>query len=228
MNIRTTYTLKYLRLNRKRTAVTILGVILSSALICGVFLLGVSFQQVMIDHEIFMWGNWHARFHAVPYANAKYITENSAVQTAMLSAPLGKATYGSQNEVRPYLYVTANDALSFQNGSIQLISGRFPQNGNELLISPVMIRDSGLDLKPGSTLQLAFGQRNIPDYDAMVKALGGEEFVALADGETFTPTIAKTYTVVGVMAPLPDETSMPAAFSALTYLDPAQLTAADQ
>lgn len=35
MNILTTYTLKYLRLNKKRTAVTILGVILSSALIYG-------------------------------------------------------------------------------------------------------------------------------------------------------------------------------------------------
>ena len=65
MNILTTYTLKYLRLNKKRTAVTILGVILSSALICGVILLGVSFQKVMVDHEIFMSGNWHAQFHAV-------------------------------------------------------------------------------------------------------------------------------------------------------------------
>ena len=228
MNILTTYTLKYLRLNRKRTAVTILGVILSSALICGVFLLGVSFQKVMIDHEIFMSGNWHAQFHAVPYAKAKYITENSAVQTAMLSASLGSATYGSHNTVRPYLYVTAYDALSFQNHSIQLISGRFPQNGDELLISPVMIRDSGLGLKPGSTLQLAFGQRNIPDYDERVKAWGGEEYVALQDGETFTPSVSKTYTVVGVMAPLPDETGMPAAFPALTYLDPAQLAAADK
>jgi putative ABC transport system permease protein len=228
MNILTTYTLKYLRLNQKRTAVTILGVILSVALICGVFLLGVSFQQVMIDHEIFMWGNWHAQFHAVPYQNAKYITENSAVQTAMLSSWLGNATYGSQNAVRPYLYVTAYDALSFQNHSIQLISGRFPQSAEELLISPVMIRDSGLDLKPGSTLQLAFGQRNIPNHDELVKAWGGEEFVALADGETFTPTVSKTYTVVGVMAPLPNETSMPADFSALTYLDPAQLAATDK
>jgi putative ABC transport system permease protein len=228
MSILTTYTLKYLRLNRKRTAVTILGVILSAALICGVFLLGVSFQKVMIDHEIFMSGNWHARFHGVLYANAKYITENSAVQTAMLSAPLGVATDGSHNTVRPYLYVTAYDALSFQNHSIQLISGRFPHNAEELLISPVMIRDSGLDLKPGSTLELAFGRRNIPDYEAMVKAWGGEEFVALADGETFTPSVSKTYTVVGVMAPLPDETGMPAAFPALTYLDPAQLSAADK
>jgi len=228
VNILTTYTLKYLRLNQKRTAVTILGVLLSAALICGVFLLGVSFQKVMIDHEIFMWGNWHAQFHAVPYQNAKYITENSAVQTAMLSSWLGNATYGSQNAVRPYLYVTAYDALSFQNHSIQLISGRFPQNAEELLISPVMIRDSGLDLKPGSTLRLAFGQRNIPNHDELVKAWGGEEFVALADGETFIPSVSKTYTVVGVMAPLPDETGMPAAFPALTYLDPGQLSATDK
>src|SRR5687767_972557 len=134
MNVLTTYTLKYLRLNRKRTAVTIVGGILSSALICGVFLLGVSFQQVMIDHEIFMSGNWHARFRAVPSAKAKSITDNSAVQTAMLSQPLGSATYGSHNTVRPYLYVTAHDALSFQNHRIKLISGRFPQQGNELLI----------------------------------------------------------------------------------------------
>jgi putative ABC transport system permease protein len=227
MNILTIYTLKYLRLNRKRTAVTILGVILSSALICGVFLLGFGFQKLMIEHEIFMAGNWHAQFHAVPYAKANSITENSAVQTAMLSASLGSATYGSHNTVRPYLYVTAYDARSFQNGSIRLLSGRFPQKEDELLISPVMIRDSGLSLKPGSTLQLAFGQRNFPDYDGHVKAWGGEEYVALQDGETFTPSASKTYTVVGVMAPLPDETSMPAAFSALTYLDPAQLAAAD-
>ncbi len=39
MSILTTYTLKYLRLNKRRTGVTILGVVLSSALICGVLLL---------------------------------------------------------------------------------------------------------------------------------------------------------------------------------------------
>jgi putative ABC transport system permease protein len=227
MNILTTYTLKYLRLNRKRTAVTILGVILSSALICAVFLLGLSFQKLMIEHEIFMAGNWHAQFHAVPYAKANSITENSAVQTAMLSQPLGNATYGSHNTARPYLDITAYDAPSFQNHPIQLSSGRFPQNADELLITQSTIRDSGLGLKPGSPLHVTFGQRNFPDYDGRVKAWGGEEYVALQDGETFTPSVSKTYTVVGVMAPLVDETSMPAAFPALTYLDPAQLAAAD-
>jgi putative ABC transport system permease protein len=227
MNILTRYTIKYLRLNRKRTAVTILGVLLSSALICGVFLLGVSFQKVMIDHEIFMWGNWHARFHGVPYSKAKYITDNSAVQTAMLSAWLGNATYGSHNTARPYLYITAYDTPSFQNGSVKLISGRLPQNGEELLISRQMAMDSGLGLEPGSTLTVTFGQRNIPNHDELVKAWGGEEFVQMQDGETFLPSGSTTYTVVGMMAPQADETSMPADFPALTYLDPAQLAAAN-
>ena len=228
MSILTIYTLKYLRLNKKRTAVTILGVILSSALICGVFLLGVSFQKLMIDHEIATKGNWHAQFLAVPYANAKYITENSAVQAAMLSAWLGNATYGSKNAARPYLYITAYDALSFQNHPIQLISGRLPQKADELLISQGMVADSGLGLKPGSPLTVTLGQRKIPNHDELVKAWGGEEYVALQAGETFTPSGPKTYTVVGVMKPLYDETSMPADFPVLTYLDPAQLTATDK
>ncbi|MBA3868894.1 MAG: FtsX-like permease family protein [Anaerolineae bacterium] len=228
MNILTTYTLKYLRLNKKRTAVTIFGVILSSALICGVLLLGVSFQKTMIDHEIFMSGDWHAQFLSVPFEKAKYITENNAVQTAMFSEQLGNATYGSHNTVRPYLYITGYDTLSFQNHPIKLISGRLPQNGDELLISPVMIADSGLGLKPGSTLQVTFGQRNIPNHDELVRAWGGEEYVTLQDGETFIPSVSKTYTVVGVMVPLSYETSLPADFPALTYLDPAQLTAADK
>ena len=228
MNILTTYTLKYLRLNKKRTAVTILGVVLSAALICGVLLLGVSFQQVMIDHAIFMSGNWHAQFLGVPYAQASYITENSVVETAMLNDWLGNATYGSHNETRPYLYITAYDALSFQSNNIQLLSGRLPQTPDELIVSRPMVGDSGLGLEPGSTLDVTFGQRNIPNHDQMVKAWGGEEYVALHDGETFTPSVSKSYTVVGIMAPLSDETSMPANFPALTFLDPAQLTAADQ
>ena len=125
------------------------------------------------------------------------------------------------------MYISAYDALSYQNRPVKLISGRLPQSGDELLISRAMTMDSGLGLKPGSTLHVTFGQRNIPNHDELVKDWGGEEYVALQDGETFTPSVSKTYTVVGVTATLPDETSMPADFPALTYLDPAQLAAAD-
>jgi putative ABC transport system permease protein len=146
----------------------------------------------------------------------------------MLSEWLGNATYGSHNIARPYLYITAYDSLSFQNRNVKLISGRLPQNANELLVSPVMVEDSGLGLKPGSTLEVTIGQRNMSNHDELVKAWGGEEYVALQDGETLIPSVTRTYTVVGLMVPMSGETSMPADFPALTYLDPAQLTAADQ
>jgi hypothetical protein len=90
-----------------------------------------------------------------------------------------------------------------------------------------MVADSGLGLEPGSTLNATFGQRNIPNHDALVKAWGGEAYVSLQDGETFTPSGSESYTVVGVIEPLYEETSMPAAFPAVTYLDRAQLAAAD-
>src|SRR6476659_6575923 len=108
-----------------------------------------------------------------------------------------------------------------------LVSGRFPQTTDELLISWATVKDSGLGLEPGSALNATVGKRNFPNRDELVKAWGGEEYVALHDGETFTPSVGKTYTVVGVVAPLADETSMPAAFPALTYRDSAQLAAAD-
>src|SRR5690606_8029199 len=123
---------------------------------------------------------------------------------------------------------TAYDALSFQNRNITLLEGRLPQNADEILVSPVMVADSGLGLTVGSALQVTFGERNIPNHDELVRAWGGEEYVALQEGATFTSSGSHTYTVVGIMAPLPDEPCMPANFPALTYLDPAQLTASDQ
>jgi putative ABC transport system permease protein len=192
-----------------------------------VILLGVSFQKLMIDHEVATTGNWHARFLDVPAAKAKALSENGAVQTAMFSAWLGNATYGSRNASRPYLYITAYDTPSFQNHPIQLISGRLPQNADELLVSRAMVADSGLGLTPGSTLQVTFGQRNFPNHDELVEDWDGEEYVALQEGETFLPSVSRSYTVVGIMAPLFDETSLPADFPVLTYLDPAQLAATD-
>ena len=76
-------------------------------------------------------------------------------------------------------------------------------------------------------MDVTFGRRNIPNRDELVKAWGEEQYVALQDGKTFTPSASKIYTVVGLMEPLFDETGMPAAFPALTYLDPAHLAAAD-
>lgn len=52
MNILRKLTLNYLKLNKKRTIVTIIGIILSGAMITAVATLAVSFQGFMLDVEI--------------------------------------------------------------------------------------------------------------------------------------------------------------------------------
>ena len=49
MNILNKFTVKSLKLNKKRTIVTIIGIILSTALICGVAGLVSSFQNSLIN-----------------------------------------------------------------------------------------------------------------------------------------------------------------------------------
>ncbi len=61
MNILKKLTLKYLKQNKKRTIVTIIGIILSGAMISAVATLAVSFQQFMLKVEIANSGNWEAK-----------------------------------------------------------------------------------------------------------------------------------------------------------------------
>lgn len=65
MNILKKLTANYLKLNRKRTIVTIIGIILSGAMITAVATLAVSFQSFMLDVEISQDGAWEATFENV-------------------------------------------------------------------------------------------------------------------------------------------------------------------
>ena len=65
MNILNKFTIKSLKLNKKRTTVTIIGIILSTALICAVAGVFSSFQATLIEHAKQSDGNYHATFFNV-------------------------------------------------------------------------------------------------------------------------------------------------------------------
>lgn len=62
MNLLNRFTIRNLRLNKKRTLVTIIGIILSTALICAVAGVACSFQQTLVVHAIENDGDYHAIF----------------------------------------------------------------------------------------------------------------------------------------------------------------------
>lgn len=215
MNILTRYTLKYLWLNKKRTGVTIFGVILSTALICGVILLGISFQQMMIDRAIDYMGNFHAMFQSVPVDKAGYIANHQAVDTAMVTARLTGKVPGGENLSRPYLSIIANDPQAMIDLPSELVTGRLPQAKNEIAISQLMVLQTGSQYALGSQMDVTIGKRT----------LNGEVLAPyhnfLEESEVFAADHQVSYTVVGILAPTFDESIFDfPGYSAITYLAP--------
>ena len=79
MNILNKLTIKSLKMNKKRTFVTIFGIILSTAMICAAGGLVTSAQKTEIESAKEDEGNYHVCFREVLSENLKYITENRNV-----------------------------------------------------------------------------------------------------------------------------------------------------
>ena len=215
MNILNKFTIKSLKLNKKRTIVTIIGIMLSTALICGVAGLVSSFQNSLIDWARTNDGNYHVTFKNVASDKAQYVTENQKVKDYFISSSLGWANLeGSKTTNKPYLHVLAYDKKALENYGVVLTDGRLPQNPNEIIITESVLTGARVSLKIGDTITLNIGTRKSnDDYYLNDDALYTE------DDESIVDTKEKTYTIVGFMQTLDVEKFYSPGYSALTYMD---------
>lgn len=215
MNILNKFTIKSLKLNKKRTIVTIIGIMLSTALICGVAGLVSSFQNSLIDWARTNDGNYHVTFKNVESNKAQYVTENQKVKDYFISSSLGWANLeGSKTTNKPYLHVLAYDKKALENYGVVLTDGRLPQNSNEIIITESVLTGARVFLKIGDTITLNIGTRKSnDDYYLNDDALYTE------DDESIVDTKEKTYTIVGFMDTLDVENLYSPGYSALTYMD---------
>lgn len=162
MKILNNLSIKDLKLNKKRSLVIIIGIILSTALICGVAGIVTSFQNTLVEMVKEREGNYHATFYEVPKDELKYIEENRNVENYYLSEELGYSYLeGSQNKYKPYVNVIAMDNKYLENMGLTLSEGRMPENENELVISNHIITNGKVNLKIGDTITLDIGTRQL-------------------------------------------------------------------
>lgn len=215
MNILNKFTIKSLKLNKKRTIVTIIGIMLSTALICGVAGLVSSFQNSLIDWARTNDGNYHVTFKNVSSDKAQYVTENQKVKDYFLSSSLGWANLeGSKATNKPYLHVLAYDKKALENYGVVLTDGRLPQNPNEIIITESVLTGARVSLKIGDTITLNIGTRRSNDDYYL-----NDDNLYTEDDESIVDTKEKTYTIVGFMETLDVENFYSPGYSALTYMD---------
>lgn len=196
MNLMKTLTLKNLKLNRKRTIVTIVGIILATALLSALVTLVSSFQYSMIEYQKQKDGDFHVKFSNVKMSELSEFKNNRNIESTFETMGMGFANLdGCKNEDKPYAYVMATDEAGFERGCFKLIEGRMAKNEDEIVIPRHLKTNGRIDIKVGDEITLDVGKR----YDSNTEGVISENCAYENEAETLTDTVTKHYKVVGIM-----------------------------
>ena len=214
MKVLNELSVKDLKLNKKRSIVIIIGIISSTALICGVAGLITSFQNTFIDTAKDSQGNYHAIFYNVPKDELKYIEENRGVEDYYLSEeigysylPKGKISTSTGEEEKPLVNVISMNDKFLNNMAINVKDGRLPENDGELAISTRINEKFKTNYKVGDTITLNVGElkgtsenQNANYYDeTQIKKTKEIEQEEQATENEIVNTTSKTYKIVGII-----------------------------
>ena len=215
MKILNKLTIKSLKLNKKRTLVTIIGILLSTALITVVAGMITSGKATLQDYFIKNNGDYQVEFKDVPTEDLSYIAENRNIDNYFFTSDIGYARLeGSANVDKPYVNIIGIENSAQTKLPIKMVEGRFPTNSNELLISKSIISNGEVELKVGDKITLDISKR----------LLEGKELTQddiYTQDESLETMYTKEYTIVGIMERLNytlEPYSAPG-YTVLTYLD---------
>lgn len=223
MNIINKLTIRQLKLNKKRTLVTILGTIISAAMITAVATLGLSFIDLMQRQSIASDGEWHVLYRGVNKQQLTAIWEDDDTKNAILSRDVGYAYLnGSENDNKPYLFIKEYNLAGFENFPIELSKGRLPQKSDEVVISEHISSNAKVNYNIGDTLNLTVGQRysNNPEVDR--GALQQNFSLQWTDdkvAEYLSEDSKKIYKVVGIIKRPTWEYTWSPGYTVLSYID---------
>lgn len=188
-------TIKNLKLNKKRTIVTIIGIMLSVALITAVVTMYSSMISSLIKFETHEKGDFHAAFYNVPMDKVKELQNNRKIQEVFLTQNIGYAKLENcKNEYKPYAFVKAFTKKSLDNLSVKLVEGRLPENENEIVIPTHLKTNGRIILNVGDDITLNVGTRVSEGQELNQKNEFNKE-----NSEEIINAKAKTYKIVGII-----------------------------
>ena len=106
MNIVNRLTLRCLRLNKRRTLVTIIGIILSVAMLTAISTIFFSFMDLMQRDTIAKSGEWHASLNGVEPEKLAQAEQAENVKAVLLTRNIGFTKFiESKNPDKPFFYI---------------------------------------------------------------------------------------------------------------------------
>lgn len=213
MNLYTSLTIRYLKENKKRTIVTIIGIILSTSLICGIGNIFESFMDYQIRETISNDGAFHATFYDIKKDDIDTITKSAGLSKSALSDNLGYSKI--KNNYNNLIQVKSYDNESFKGYQINLKEGRLPTSENEIVLSESAY--SLINKKIGDTISLEIGERKSKDGENISGYYSPEQEEKIVDLKS------KDFKIVGIIERPGFEYNGYGVVTGITYLDVSNL-----
>ena len=160
MNILKKLTIKDLKLNKKRTLGTILGILLSSALITVVVGMLFTMQNTLFKGTVKETGYYHIQLSDISKEEVNKIRNNQDYSHFEEINDLGSTIIKDKhnNDITLKVYSMNKNSFDYLNFNLE---GDFPKNENEIIIGSTVAKAN--DLKIGDTIKLDIGKLNIKE-----------------------------------------------------------------
>ncbi len=226
MSVMTSFTLRSLAKNRVRTAVSVIGIALSCALITAIFTTVASLNAGLYLRTLQSEGAWQLYSTGVSADSLTKLEESDRVADLAVSEELGSAAFSSarQDQFGGYLTVKTTPTVckgAFEVDGVPLTlmpaveEGRMPETSDEIVL-PTMLKGetlggdgsgvAGENIQVGSTVTLDLGERVKPNAETgeNMRLDSSDSYTDPASAkemglppERLANTASRTYTVVG-------------------------------
>ncbi len=145
--------LKFLKKQKKTTALIMLSIVLSGSLIMVVNVIGASIKQGMIEREIEANGNWFVEIDDLSNKQEEYLKVQNGVKK--VGNLLGLGFFSTEGS--PIVSLEGWDKNLFNINRISLLKGRFPENKNEIILNELHLKELGYDITLDQEIELNIG-----------------------------------------------------------------------
>ena len=232
MNIFHTFAKKSLLANRARSIITIVGIILSAAMLTAVTTMVSSIRQYGIAYEKAAVGGWHVRANGVAQEIYEELLSDRRVADSGTLQNIGYARIpGVESTYKPYFCIQAMNETFVSEMPLPLEEGRLPKRPGEVVIPNRVIIEQEIEVEVGDTLTLSAGRR-IDDQGKILWQTDEYRYTEYEDGTTeirehLEGEETYTVTVVGIVKSLPFEQYMAPGYTMLTVGEPKDFSVPD-
>lgn len=185
------FTRKSLRRNPSRTLITVVGILLSMALLTAVLEGAYSGVAYLSRAEAELTGGFHGYVHSLSAQRAREFRADKELDAATEWTQVGWSEIDPESRRRPYLLIQAMQPNFGELVAFSITEGRAAQTDRELVLPAYLAGSGAVQYRLGDTVTLQVGERvlageRITKYNEMYQ-----------EGETLAQVQERTYTVVG-------------------------------